>query len=674
MRPWPRWPGCSTPARSLAAPRGSRSRPASPTCQPHRRGAGDGARRPSTATLFGRVDDWRLAGDLAVERLSDAGYGLGRITGPAELAYAKREWRLKADLDGDRRPGAGAAGRPRRRRRRAPASRRLRLADGRLLLKSLKRRSAPGVKLQASGARTLFGALNLKGQGQFSNLAAARTGARGQIGVRWSAAQAQAPARAWLLTANAAGEGLATGEGELDRLLGAKPAFSLAASYAGGTLSVSKALLTGAAAKLSAAGQIGKAGALKLALDWSAEGPFDAGPLEIAGQAKGGGALTGTLAAPRADLLADFERIDLPQLTLKPAHVVLSLVRSTAGVDGLISVAANSDYGLAHGKAALHFANDGIGLTDVDAAAGGASVAGSLALRNAAPSAADLTIAVGPGAFLTQGHAQARVKITGEAGGAVGDIKLEADNLVVRGSDLTITAARFSASGPMAHLPYSLSATASGQGWPIKLNGSGVLSQTGQGYAASFSGSGRVRQADLRTLSPASLAIDGPHRAARLDLAIGGGEALISGEQTNEAINAKAALSGVDLSALGDDMAGKVTASIALSGQGSDLGGVLDARLQDARSRDAPDKLALDATVHAALAASKVSLNAQINGAASSAKADVDLVLPAEASAAPFRLALDRSRPMSGRFDANGELQPIWDLFFGGEQSLGGQP
>lgn len=619
--------------------------------------------------LSGQVGNWRLAGEVSIERLAVAGYSLGRAAGPAELAYAKQEWRLKTNLAGTGGQGQGLAAALAGAAPRASLEA-VRFVDGRLLLRSLNAVGA-GLKLEASGERSLFGGLTIKGRTQVSNLAAARTGAHGAIDGRWSASQGRAGG-AWAFNAEAAGSDLASGQEQLDRLLGPKPALNLAATYDKGAISVSRALLVGTAARMSGAGQIGKAGELKLTLDWSASGPFAAGPLQIVGQAKGAGVVGGTIAEPRADLLADFERVELPRLTLKPAHVVLSLVHTPGGVDGLVSIAANSDYGLAHGRAGLHVAADGLSLTDLDAAAGGASATGSLTLRNSAPASADLTIAVGPGAFLTQGRAQARVKILDQAGGAVGDVRLTADDLVARDSSMTIAQARFSAKGPLAHLPYSLSAVASSEDWPVKLDGSGVLSQTAQGYGASFSGSGRVRHADFRTLSPAMIDVEGPHRTARLDLAVGGGQAEISVNQTDQTMGAKAALSGVDLAALGEDIAGKVTANIAVSGAGQDLGGVLDARVFGARGRDAPAKLALDGSVHATLVGSRINLDATASGATSGDRVNVSLALPAEASAAPFRVALARARPIEGRFDANGELQPIWDLFFGGEQSLSG--
>ena len=54
-----------------------------------------------------------------------------------------------------------------------------------------------------------------------------------------------------------------------------------------------------------------------------------------------------------------------------------------------------------------------------------------------------------------------------------------------------------------------------------------------------------------------------------------------------------------------------------------------------------------------------------------SVSAEADVVLPVEASAAPLRLAIARTRTMSGTVAAQGQIQPIWDLFFGGEP---GQP
>lgn len=620
-------------------------------------------------TLAGRWGDWSLSGQAAVERLTWQGLTLARVSGPASLAYGKGEWRLKADARGLGGQGQGlfpalAGANPH------AVFDGSRLADGRLLLRSLDAQGA-GLKLQATGARSLFGALQFKGQAQFSNLAAAHAGARGQVQARWSATQARFNG-AWTVGIAAAGANFATGQGELDRLLGEKPTLTVAGVDDDGAITLSKAVLAGAAAKASTTGDIGKDGALKLAVDWSAAGPFAAGPVEISGEAKGTGEIGGDIAQPRVALLADFQQIAFPNLVLKAAHAVLSAQRSTGGVGGTFALAAASDYGLAHAKADFELQGDGLSLTEIDAAAGGATLAGALALHGQRPSTADLTLAVGPGAFAAQGHAQAQVRITDAPGGAMGAVTLAADGLVTPGSATTIVKARFAGHGPLAHLPYTLEASTQTGDWPVTLNGSGVLSQAEAGFDVSFSGAGKVRKADFRTLAPAEVDIAGPRRTARLDLAVGGGEVRISGQQTEQAVAGQAALTGVDLAALGEDLVGKVTANVAVSGTGEHLGGTLDAQLSGARSRDAAPNLALDGQVHAVLADSRITLSAAASGAGAADKANLDLVLPAVATAAPFRIAVARTEPISGRFQVDGELQPIWDLFFSGEQSLGG--
>ena len=54
-------------------------------------------------------------------------------------------------------------------------------------------------------------------------------------------------------------------------------------------------------------------------------------------------------------------------------------------------------------------------------------------------------------------------------------------------------------------------------------------------------------------------------------------------------------------------------------------------------------------------------------------RATADITLPVEASAAPLRLAIVRTRSMSGEVEVHGQIQPIWDVFFGGERTLAGQ-
>jgi translocation and assembly module TamB len=620
--------------------------------------------------LKGAPGDWDLQGQVGAERLAFDGYSLASAKGAAHAAYHQRELRLTATANGLGGQGAGllaalAGARPH------ISLDTSRLADGRLLLRDLQAEGA-GLKVTATGGKGLLGDLSFKGQGQLSNLSAARAGAKGAIEVKWSASQFRAK-QPWKFNLDANASGLATGEAHLDHLLGQKPRLTTDAAYGDGILTFGKLDLAGAAARASGSGTVGKDGALKLLLDWSAEGPFEAGPVEIAGKARGSGTITGALATPRADLGADFERIDLPQLSLTGARVTASILRGPVGVDGAVSLVAADASGPAHAKMGFHVHDGGVDLQDLDAAGGGLVAHGAFSWRNGAIPSADLTLTAGPGAFLAQGRADARLKITDQGAAPSADTSLTANNLVLKRSTVLVRTLSLNAKGPLSQLPYAVVAEIQAEQGLVRLNGNGTSSQTGKGFAFSFNGAGRFRQADFHTLSPARITIDGADRAAHMDLAVGGGRAQIQADQNNAGLDAKAVLAGVDLGALGEDLAGHVDADLSLTGQGEHLEGRLDAHLKGARSRDAPAKLALNGSVNASLSGPQVIVDAAVDGAASDGHASVHAVLPSVATAAPFRIAIDQTKPISGQFAVNGELQPVWDLFFGDGRELGGQ-
>ena len=619
----------------------------------------------------GEMGAWRWSGNAGVDRLAFDGYALAHAGGPVTIIGVKDELRIQASGNGEGGAGGGliaalAGAKPH------AALEAIRLADGRILLRSLSA-DGMGLSLSATGERGLFGELNFKGQARLSNLAAAHPGAQGQIDAHWTASQPRG-AKPWSFSLDAQGDKLATGYGELDRLLGAKPAFHAQADLDQGAIAVNDARLNGAGGVATAKGLVGKDGALKLALNWNAQGPFTAGPVEIAGKASGSGALTGTFAAPRADLLADVERIDLPSLPLRGAHVVLSFVGGAANLDGLLAVTAASDYGPAHAKAGFQFAAGGVDLKELDAAGGGLTAIGSLSLRKSSASTADLSLKIMPGAFITQGLANASVKITDAAGGPVGAVRLTADNVVLRDSAVAVRTAQLSANGPLSHLPYTVTADAVAAGTPMRFSGSGTAAQTAQGFAVNFAGGGRIRRADFTTLTPAQFNFAAAGSDARLSLSLGGGRSDIETHRAGETLTAKGTLSGVDLGALGEDLAGKIDADFNLNGRGQSLAGTLNAHLSGARSRDAASTLALDGTIRASLADQRLTIDASGGGSQSGGgRATVNVVLPAEATAAPFRIAVNQTRPIQGQFTADGELQPIWDLFFGGDRTLGGR-
>ena len=623
-----------------------------------------------TGTLSGRVDHWTLAGVLAADDPTAFDYKLAQVRGPTKFEWGGGQLAIGATLDGTGGAGRGLVaallgGRPH------ATTQLVWLPDGHVLIKSLTV-VGPGLKVDASGDRGMLGGLSFKGQASFTNFAVAHPGASGLMNTSWTASESnQQP---WKFSFDAKAKGLATGWAELDHLLGDAPALKGEGAWGAKGIELSQADLAGAAGALTAAGLIGNDSTMALKLGWSAKGPLDVGPLEISGAGKGSGALTGTFANPRADLLADFAAIDLPELTLSNAHVTLSFLKGPADTNGAFSLAATSPYGPAHAETGFRFIGDGLELTGLAADAGGAHAAGSIALRQGAPSSADLAVSVGPGAFLSRGQASGRLLIAQAAGGqgAHASLKLTASGAMTKASGLLIQTANFSADGPLERMPYRLDATGFSPHGSWKADGTGVIDGVAGAYAATFEGAGRLRNADFKTLEPAVLKLGDKEQSLSALANVGGGKARIDARQGGGALHATADLTGVSLGLLDQDFIGRFDAEISLQGQGPRLDGVMQAKLAGAGEKGAANEPTLDGVVNAALTGPTMTVDAQL-GNGQGLASHAHLVLPAEASAAPFRIALVRTQPMKGDFSADGEVKPLWDLLMGGERSLAGK-
>ena len=627
-----------------------------------------------TGTLSGRADRWMLAGVLEADDPTAFDYKLAQARGPVTFDWGGGQLNIVATMDGTGGAGRGIVaallgGRPH------AAAQLVWLPDGHVLIKSLAV-VGPGLKVDANGQRGILGGLSFKGQASFSNFAVAHPGGQGLMTASWSATQSGRDP--WLLGFDAKAKGFASGWGEVDHLLGDAPSLKGKAAWSARGIELSDADLTGAAGALTAAGLIGNDSALALKLGWSAKGPLDIGPLEISGAGKGSGGLTGTLANPRADLLADFAVIDLPELTLTGAHVTLSFLKGPADTNGAFSLAAASRYGPAHAETGFRFIGDGLELTGLTADAGGAHAAGSVALRQGAPSSADLTVSVGPGAFLSRGQASGRLLITQTGQGAAGlggahaSLKLTANGAMTRASGLLIQTANFSADGPLERIPYRIDATGFSPHGSWKAAGTGVLDGAAGAYAATFEGQGRLRNADFKTLEPAVLKWGDHEQSLSLLANVGGGKARIDARQGGGALHATADLSGVSLGLLDQDFIGRFDAEISLQGQGARLDGVMQAKLAGAGEKGAANEPTLDGVVNAALTGPTMTIDGQL-GNGQGLASHAHLVLPAVASASPFRIALVRTAPMKGDFSADGEVKPLWDLLMGGERTLAGK-
>lgn len=611
---------------------------------------------------------WTLDGRMAVDRAAMAGYSLDRVSGPVKAQWRRGRLDLDADLNG--RGGAGSSLLARLLGAQPTARVELaRLADARLLLERVRIDGA-AIDVQGSGGRTLAGGLAFRGQAQLADASRLRAPASGALSADWRATQARG-GRPWSFSFEADGRRFASGWGQLDRLLGPAPHLVAAGALENGRIAVERSQLDGQAGRLNARGLIGLGGAdMRLALDWTARGPFAVGPVEVVGDAAGRGALTGTLARPRLDLIADFDQVDAGPLSLNGANLVLTFHRGDGLYDGRATLTGGTNYGPARAATAFQIRGFGVRLTGLDVDAGGVQARGDLALRNSAPSSADLTFVAGPGAFLASGQARGRVRLTDGADDATAMVDIRGDNLRFAGSGYVIRTLRLTGEGETRHLPFDLTADVGGT-LPASFQGGGVYARDGEAQTVTLTGRGRVREVAYATRTPAVIALAGDGRVVRLDLDVGGG--VLEGElrQDSAAALLQASLRAVDLRSFSPDLAGRISADVALRGSGSALDGNFNARLMDARSRDASTDMDIDATVNGVLQGDRLQLTAEAadaGGVRSSARLD----LPVDASAAPLRLAVARTRPMSGDVTLQGQIRSLWDLVMGGERSLAG--
>ncbi|HEY1072815.1 translocation/assembly module TamB domain-containing protein [Brevundimonas sp.] len=615
----------------------------------------------------GDAKTWTVQGAADLRDADIASYHAARLSGPLSLTHSKGRFDVTTDARAAGGSTAGIIGAL------LGATPRVQLegsrtADGAYVLKKIDGRGQ-ALTLTGSGGRSLTGGLSFRGDADITDISRIRPGAKGSFKGPIQAGKAHGDTP-WTLSFDGRGSGMTIGMDELDRLLGQTPRLKAAGSWRHGVLSIDSSELTGAAGRMGAKGLI-EGGKMRLALDWDARGPFGVGPVAIDGAMTGDGALTGTLAQPRADLRAAFDKVSAGGLTLTNADLILSFRKGADASDGRIVVNSGSNYGPARASGNFFLGGNRIRMTEVDVNAGGVIAQGSIALSNNFPSSADLTFTARQGAFLASGEANGRVRLTDGGGDQSAILDVTGRNVRFAGSTWIVRNLALKGQGTLERLPFTLSADVGGA-TPVQFNGTGEYSREGPAQSITLRGGGRVREVAFTTRAPAIIALNGDGRVVRLDLGVGGG--VLAGELRQDKAGSviQAELTNVEMGSLTPDLRGQITGRVSLQGSGDTLNGSANVDLKQLRSIDAPRGLAVDGTLNADLTDNVLRIRAQGNdGTAVQASADVSL--PVEASAAPLRLAVARTRDISGQVAVNGQIQPIWDLFLGGAQSLSGQ-
>jgi translocation and assembly module TamB len=616
--------------------------------------------------LTGTLDRFSIKGDVTGEKMEQNGYVLPRFTGPLTFTHVPGDFRAVMDLKGEGGHGEGLLWLLLGQRPTAHLDGG-RIKDGRYVFHEMKLDGA-NIKASGEGGLGVFGHIGFKGQAVVSNIGLGKAG-KGTLTGSWEAVEPKG-GTVWNLSFLGQGKQLVTGAAELDRLIGPSPKLTGRGTWGERGLTAEHAVLNGAAITADMHGVMDHQGGLNFDVDWSATGPFGVGPVEIAGAAHGSGKVTGRADMPRADLAAELTSIDVGRLTVKPARLNLTFLKADHEVDGLVSIAGASNFGETNAKAAFRFAEDGFEMHDISADAGGAKISGSVTLKDSEPSTADLVFSATPGAFITSGRLNGVVKLSGRGAGATAEVQVDGQNFATPDMAGVVHRLKLSGKGPVSRMPFELLADSNNPvAW--KFQGSGVFANLSS-PEITLSGAGRIRKADYRLLEPALIHLGEHDKSVRLHVALSGGEAEIDGRQTGDVLNAKARVSAISLQGLTEDYLGNVSGNLLLEGKGAHLTGTVEALLDGARSRDAPSDQALTTKVKGVFADNKLHLDATGSNS-TGLQSSLAMDLPIESYAYPFRVAIDRTKPVKGEFAADGELRPLWDLLAGGDRSLSGK-
>lgn len=616
--------------------------------------------------LEGRPEAWRFAGDTRVAAIRTAGYQLAEVSGPVSLVARKGRLDLQVGVRG---AGGRGQGPPATLLGQAPTLdlRASRLADGALLIEDLKAAGA-GFRVTGEGSRGLLGGLSFSGEAIVTRLDAGLPGASGGLSGRWSARSAGSRSP-WQVSISARGDRLRTGRSEADRLLGPRPTLDARFAFQEGDVRFERIALEGQSIRAIARGGALASGALDVGFDWSASGPFAAGPVEVVGKASGAGRVGGRLTSPEVRMEAGFDAIDLPGLKLTQARLEMNW--SPEG--GAADIKALSPFGPASAGASFAFPRGGVRLSEIRVDAGGLQVRGEATLGGRGASQADLSIDLSRGAFLAEGTVTGVLQLEDRQGSGLWlDADLSARNALSAGETLSVTEGRFTADGPLERLPFLIRANGQATGGDWKVDGKGLAERAAGGWRIGFDGGAEAAGRRVRTTETARLELEGDTRRARLRVSLDeGGAASLDLSLDPSSALFTGRLNDVPAGFLNPDLAGRLDADFRIEGQGGRLIGSGSGRLEGVRARDSDAALGVDGRFRAALANEELRLAADF-GNPQGMNADGEVTVPVNTRLASFSIVADRERPLRGRVQANGEVKPLWDLFVGGEQSLSG--
>lgn len=461
---------------------------------------------------------------------------------------------------------------------------------------------------------------------------------------------------------------------KLQEIIGTNPNIKTLLDFSSNGVEFKNAELNGAKSKMIMLGTIGSK-QINLNGNWNINGPNNLGPLEILGNLSGQMNITGNPASALLNINSRIPELMLAGAIISPANFDAYTNLGDENKIIKLNLLGQSNFGNIIGRTSIHPNKNGLDIRDINLNGGGISLIGSAQIPNNNPVQADIDFNLKEGAFLASGVLNGRLRINNDKS----NINISGNNFALRGGNIRIAALNINGNGSLEDLKLNTNLR-SITPMALSYSGTNTISYNGKNLEITSLGSGNFDGRGFTINKPIIYSSNANNENLNGQIILASqsaknipsqGNININASRKNGQINAKINTEALSLNLLQKDFLGSFTGNLNLEGMGSNLEGNLSGAIRDVRSRGVSQDLALNGNINAQLKDSNIKLKADITNTRG-LDLDLNIALPALASSSPLRLAIDRTKPLSGNFRANGEIRPLADLVFAGQYILSG--
>lgn len=472
------------------------------------------------------------------------------------------------------------------------------------------------------------------------------------------------------------GESITSNNREIDKLLTASPKIKGTIGFRDMGAQLTDGQITSAKLNSIVKGDISNLTGFNLNLDWKILGPNTFGRLEIGGNLAGTGSISGPLGAPTLSLKSNIDEVNLGFAKLKATDFAAQMQIGQNPFQAMLSFNGNSDYGRISGDGTLVNVPNGMEVRGIKIDGAGIVGRGSARIfKNRDPSA-DIAFIIGQGAILQSGNLNGRLLLAQNGNQTIANVLASGNGFRFRGQDTIFSSLNISGNGALSNLNLDTRFATSGA-FPISFIGTTHIAGQNNIYGVEINGRGVLDGRNFAISEPIRIGFEEGKQSAKGVINFSNAASVNQGylnfdlAKNHQGVQNHIKAQNLALTLLGRDLVGTFSGEIDLNGRSNQLRGIMFGELKDARTRGLNNNLALNGNINARLSDNELAVDLKASNA-QGLVIDTNAKLPVTSSAAPLRLAIERTKPISGDFDVKGEIRPLADLVFAGERILSG--